>query len=347
MSIYKFAPKPVIDALSPLAKNIIESRINNDKLQTYVSIGYNLRIRGLKPSILYVKYTNLTFNDIIESMYVVDAEEEQCRWVNKIIDRINSTSKIELFINAMTEASWCTWEDNFLEGQNIIPLKHLHGYRDSAKNTFLHCISYACTNKYPFDLDEIENQFQACNFSNNPDMFELNDLGETPLKILMSNENLIPFVESILLRMNPSSRFFALPFSCWHNSWGKLLNTIVESDLQHLIRSTKYMNGFLSVFMFLTYNSEDALIELFRAGYNLQSNHIFLDKISVLQKDIISSTIRFVPTWYNLSHWMNLIYENSSVEKYFKKIQKYLIVRNNLIKEKIIMISNASDWQDD
>jgi hypothetical protein len=315
----------------------------NGKLVPYISIEFNLRIRGLKPSILYVHYTNLRFDNTLESIYIVDAEEAQCIWAKKIIERVHNMPKMELFINTMTESSWCVWEDKILSGQNIIPLKHLYGYRDVLNNTFIHCIAYACTYKESLDIDEIEQQFQAFHFATHPDMLELNELGETPLKILLGNEKLIPFVESILLRMNPETRLLALDFSNWHPSWGTLLNSVVALNLPQIINSTKHMQGFLSVFMFLTHNNEEAFISLFQAGYKIQYKHLFLEKLTTTQKHLISQAVRVVPTWYNLSAWMNLISENNSPEKLYKKLQKYLIIRNNLIKEHIFMTNRMED----
>ena len=137
MNAYKFAPKIVIDSLSSVARNIIESRMKDGELKPYISMEYNIRIRGIKPSILYTHFTTLTANNILELMYVVDAEEEQCKWINSTIQIINKLDRVELFMNAMTEISWCNWEDKFMSGQPIIPLNHLHGYKDIMNNSFM------------------------------------------------------------------------------------------------------------------------------------------------------------------------------------------------------------------
>jgi hypothetical protein len=310
MSIYAFAPKSVVDALSPKARNIIENRIINNELKPYYNAYYSIRIRGIKPDILYTQYSNIRADNTLEIFYVVDHEEEQCKWINNIIDTTKSMSPTDLLIKSMTEQSWCNWEDKYMSGQNILPEIHLHGYRDILNNTFIHCIAYACLLRTSIDLEDIERQFQHFNFMTHPDMLVTNNLGMTPLKILMHNEKFLPFVESVLLRMKPEICLKALPFLNWHNSWGNLLQQIITKNADILIVNTQTMPGFLTHYLYLIHNSEEALIHLFQSGYELQYMHIMFDKLTLTQKQMISKVICSCVSWDNLAGWINLILEN-------------------------------------
>jgi len=335
--IYKFAPKPVIDSLTSSSKSIVERRIIDDELKPYVPIGYHIRIRGLKPSILYTKYTSFNNDNTIESMYTVSAEEDQCKWVKSIENKSKSIPQVDLFINAMSEMPWCLWEDKFMSNDVSIPQTHLHGYIDIANNTFTHCIAYACANKQPVDLDQIEAQFQAANFTINPDLYKVNDLGETPLKILTHNEELLVFVESLLLRLQPEKRLQALNFVCWDKSWGSLLQTMISQDIHVLIQQTSNLEGFLSIFFHLTHNNEEALFTLFVNNYKLQPWHIYKDKLKQQQKQMLKQIIIKVPSWHNFTIWLYLIKENNIPDVHFSKMRKYLNHRVALIKELLII----------
>lgn len=337
MSIYKFAPKAVINSLTKSSREIVERRIINDDLKSYYPIGYHIRIRGLKPSILYTKYTSLNDDNTVESMYSVSAEETQCDWVKSIQNKLSSIPHVDLFVNAMSEMPWCEWEDKFMSNAVTIPQPHLHGYVDIANNTFTHCIAYVCANKNPVDLDQIEAQFQAANFTRNSDMFKLNDLGETPLKILTHNEELLVFVESILLRLIPSQRLNALNFVNWDKSWGTLLQSTVNDHASILIKQTTNLSGFLSIFFHLTHNNEYALESLFRSNYKLQPSHIYKDKLKPAQKQMLKHTLIKIPSWHNFSIWMYLIIENNPTQVHFAKIRTYLNHRIIIIKELIII----------
>jgi hypothetical protein len=337
MSIYKFAPRAVINSLTKSSREVVDTRIIDDELKSYYPLGYQIRIRGLKPSILYTKYTSLNDDNTVESMYSVSAEEMQCDWVKSIQKKLSSIPHVDLFINAMSEMPWCTWEDKFMSNNVTIPQAHLYGYIDIANNTFTHCVAYVCANKQPVDLDQIEAQFQAANFATNTDMFKINDLGETPLKILMQNEELFVFVESILLRLPPNLRLSALNFVNWDKSWGTLLQSTVNEQAHILIKQTTNLSGFLSIFFYLTHNNENALESLFRSNYNLQPCHIYKDKLKQPQKQMLKQIIMKVPTWHNFTIWMYLIMENNSVQVHFTKIRKYLDNRITIIKELIII----------
>ena len=335
--VYRFAPKPAINSLTSSSRHIVETRIIDNELKPYVPLGYHIRIRGLKPSILYTKYTSLNEDNSIESMYVVSAEEEQCNWVRSIQKKSSKLPQVDLFINAMSEMPWCDWEDKFMLNNVTIPQPHLHGYVDIANNTFTHCIAYACANKQPVDLDQIEAQFQAANFTSNTDLYKLNDLGETPLKILMYNEELLVFVESILLRLPPEKRLQALNFAMWDKSWGSLLQTMVNQELKVLIQQTSKLEGFLSIFFHLTHNNEDALLTLFANNYKLQPWHIYRDKLKPQQKLMLKQVIIRIPSWHNFTMWLHLIRENNDPKIHFSKMRHYLNHRVSIIKELLLI----------
>jgi hypothetical protein len=335
--MYNLAPKSVIDGLSQHSKDIVERRIINGEFKTYVPLGYHLRIRGLKPSILYTKYTTLRDDNTVESMYVMSAEEIQCIWVKEIQKKTSTIPQVDQFINAMSEMPWCIWEDKFMSNNISIPEQHLHGYVDIAKNTFTHCIAYACTNKQPIDLNQIEDQFQAAKFSTNEDMFKVNDLGETPLKILSHNEELLVFVESLLLRLPAENRLKALPFQNWSNSWGSLIHSTVMNETLLLIQQTRKLEGFLSIFFHLTHNSDEAIQQLFLRNYQIQPWHIYRDKLKNQQKQMIKETIIKIPSWHNLTIWLYFIKINNNPNLHFTKMKSYLNHRIQIIKEELII----------
>jgi hypothetical protein len=339
MSIYSFAPSAVIKNLSQLAISIIETRISNDKLKPYITIENNVRIRGLKPSILYVHFSTLNMDNVIETMYVTEAEEEQCKWVNDICIKSQSLGRLDMFFRAMTEMSWCTWEDKFMYEYPIIPLEHLHcGYKDINNNTFIHCIAYACANKRPTDVDIVEAQFQAFNFTSNEDMYSLNNLGETPLKIIMQNEDLLGFTESILLRLSPRKRYQALSFDNWDRSWDTLMReTLMDEQIGFLIENSRLQSGFLTKFMYYTFNDKESINILFMNGYKLKSDHILHNKITYVHKQIIIQAIINNLSWYNLTAWMYLIIQKINPCNHYLKLHMYLNYRISLIKEEIIM----------
>jgi hypothetical protein len=197
MNLYTLAPKPVIDNLSQQAKNILMKRMHNNTLLPYYPIQDKLRIRGLKPSLLYVHYTTLRADNTLESIYLADAEEMQCALVQNILD----AEKTELDEKALMEKPWSTWEDAFMTEVHTNPLNESVAYTDLMNNTFIHCIAYACANKEPTDLDNVENQFQNAIY--NPNLYKKNNLGQTPLQILLTNPSLTPYVESVLLHLPP------------------------------------------------------------------------------------------------------------------------------------------------
>ena len=338
MNIYKFAPKAVINSLSVNARNIIESRITDNILKPYYHLDYNIRIRGLKPSVLYSKYSTLNENNELVTMYVTAAEEEQSEWVHQLVMRIKSNktqeSRIDIFLRAMTEMSWCTWEDRFMYGTPTLPQDHLSGYKDYLNNTFFHCVAYACANRVPVDINDIEIQFLALKFTENADIFAINDIGETPLKILMQNEQLIPYVESLLLRLPQSRRLEALPFQSWVNTWTVLLSSIIHDNRQlvKLIQQTRKERGFLAIYMYLTCNSPEALRALFRANYKLLPHHHYNDKFTPEQKDLIEDILLEIPDWYNLTA---LIVCNKNYP--LKKIKPHLQARISLISNEIAL----------
>jgi hypothetical protein len=339
MSIYAFAPKAVINNLSQTARTIIETRITDDKLKPYMTIENNIRIRGLKPSILYTQYSLLNRDNVLETMYITSTEEEQCKWVIDLITKIKSLDRIDIFLKAMTEMTWCIWEDKFMYQYPILPLEHLHcGYKDINNNTFVHCIAYACVNKQPTDIDIVEEQFQALKFTTNEDMYSINDLGETPLKIIKQNSDLLCFTESILLRLPPDKRLQALSFDNWDRSWDTLMRTVIEQQTELLIEQTKTQEGFLTTFMYFTFNDKNALNTLFTNGYKLKPEHIYKDKMRQTQKYIITQAIINNPSWHNLTVWMYLIIQNIDISNHLIKLQNYLKYRINLIKMDIITI---------
>jgi hypothetical protein len=338
--LYNFAPKALIDSLSEGAKSILESRINTNQntLRPYMNVEMNIRIRGLKPSVLYVTYSILNENNIIESMYVKDAEEAQCQWIQEVITRIQNTDRLALFLRAMTEMTWCDWEDKFLYTYPSIPMEHLHcGYKDITNNTFMHCIAYASASRTPVDISILELLFQSANFTDNDDMFTTNDLGETPLKILRQNDQLCEFVESLLLRLPQEKRLKALPFDQWDRTWDSLLRTTINEP-QILIEQTKTLKGFLTLFMHYTFTSQEAMDRLFQqsSGYKLKPEHLYFDKFTLSQRKAISSAIINNPSWHNSSVWLHLI-TTESKNCTFGKLKSHLSNRISVIKEQLIM----------
>ena len=339
MNIYKFAPKAVVNSLSVNARNIIESRIADNVLKPYYHLDYNIRIRGLKPSVLYSKYSTLNENNELVTMYVTSAEEEQSEWVHQLVMNIKSNktqeSRIDIFLRAMTEMSWCTWEDRFMYGTPTLPQEHLSGYKDYLNNTFFHCVSYACANRVPVDINDIELQLQALKFTENADLYATNNLGETPLKILMQNEELFPYVESLLLRLPQNRRLEAVSFQYWSKTWTVLISTIIDdhTQLAKLIQQTRKERGFLALYMYMTCNSPEALRALFRANYKLLPHHHYNDKFTQEQATLIEATIIENPDWYNLTVWAYTIAANKNSQ--FKKIKPYLQVRNCIIAHEI------------
>lgn len=333
MNIYKFAPKAVINSLSVNARNIIESRIADNILKPYYHLDYNIRIRGLKPSILYSKYSTLNENNELVTMYVTAAEEEQSEWVHQLVNKIKNNktqeSRIDIFLRAMTEMSWCTWEDRFMYGTPTLPQEHLSGYKDYLNNTFFHCVAYACANRVPVDINDIELQFQALKFTENVDLYAINSLGETPLKILMQNEQLTPYVESLLLRLPQSHRLEALPFQSWSKTWTVLLSSIIY-DPRQLIQQTRKERGFLAIYMHLTCNSPEALRALFHANYKLLPHHHYNDKFTQEQVSLVEAILLETPDWYNLTALIHSIRNNP-----LKKIKPHLQARNSIIAHEI------------
>lgn len=345
MSLYKFAPREVIHSLSSKAQQVLENRIINNELKPYLPLANNLRIRGLKPSILYTKYTSLHEDNSLNTMYVTSAEEHQCEWVLSVKkQKLNKMQAIDIFLAAMTEMSWCTWEDNIMNGIFTIPQSHLHGYRDLINNTFTHCIAYACTNKRPIDTGEIEAQFQALDFINNTDMFAVNDIGATPLKILLESEELRELVESFLLRLPQENRLKALSFPFWDKSWGSLMNLTVMGQLPLLIEQTTKLEGFLSIYFNLTHNDEEAFRKLFHQGYKLQRCHFYMDNLSIEQKRILKTTTLEIPSWHNLTFWIHVIIINTDPQTNFKKIRHHLEIRISIIKQEIALFTMHVDY---
>ena len=349
MNIYNFAPKTVIDSLSPKARKIVELRINNknNHLKPYVPTNSYIRIRGLKPGLLYINYSVLNEQNILESRYVVESEENQCSWVSKImeraeVERTKAIDKSDYFIRTMTEASWCEWEDAIMSGQVLIPEAHIYNYTDIANNTFFHCIAYAFINRDFVDFNHIHEIFCKFNFHSNPDLLKRNDLDETPLQILMQHPEMVPFVESILLQLSPEIRLKALSFVNWSKYWGDLMNNTVNNfqECRYLIKGAGI--GFINIFLNLTHNSIEALCILFNPeiGYRLKLEHVYAEKLSHIQKHDISLALRTNPNWHNLTIWMYIISTHYTIDispnPFLKKITSYLVIRNNLIKEDII-----------
>lgn len=336
-NLYNFAPKAVIDSLSEGAVSILESRINvsQNALRPYMNVEMNIRIRGLKPSILYVTYSTLNEDSIIESMYVKDAEEAQCQWIQDVIKKIQNTDRLALFLRAMTEMTWCDWEDKFLYTYPSIPMEHLYcGYRDITNNTFLHCMAYASASRTPIDISILELLFQSANFTANEEMYQVNDLGETPLKILRQNDQLSEFVESLLLRLPQEKRLKALPFDQWDRTWDSLLRTTINQP-QILIEQTKTLKGFLTLFMHYTFTSQEAVDQLFQR-YKLNPVHLYFDKFTLSQRKAISLAILNNPSWHNSSVWLYLI-ATESKNATFSKLKTHLANRIGIIKEQLIM----------
>jgi hypothetical protein len=201
----------------------------------------------------------------------------------------------------------------------------------------LHCIAYASANRTPVDISILELLFQSANFIASDDMFEINDLGETPLKILRQNDQLTEFVESLILRLPQEQRLKALPFDQWDRTWDTLLRTTINNP-QILIEQTKKLRGFLTLFMYYTFTSQDAMEQLFHqsSGYKLKPEHLYFDKFTLSQRKVISLAILNNPSWHNSSVWLYLIVTESK-NCTFGKLKLHLTNRISIIKEQIVM----------
>jgi len=342
MEIYRFAPKRAVDALSPNARNIIEKRIKNNVLRNYIEPVPNIRIRCFKSSILYSSYTTSHDPTTYITEYEVSAEEDQCKWAQRQIDKIAGLPLQEYLRRDREESVWCWWEDIFNAGGSIPPLTYPNIYIDTQQNTHAHMLAYACINRTVPDLEEFEKQFKALESDKNPAMLAQNIKKQTPLMILMDNPEIDQLTELLLLRIAPSQRLEALPYKYWKKSWGTLNMDMITDNIEILTKQNSKTDGFLGLYLRNTHNYEMALGYLFNSSYKLHPNHI--KQLTYQELTAINTEIVKHNNWHNLTIWTTMrlknyetTYPNQS-QHYTRKLYKILQARSNIIKEEIIKI---------
>jgi len=342
MEIYRFAPKSVVEALSPNARIIIEKRIKHNVLRNYIEPVPNIRIRCFKPSILYSSYTISHDPTTYETIYEVAAEEDQCKWAQRQIDKISDLPLQEYLRREREESVWCWWEDIFNNGGSIPPLMHPNTYTDTQQNTHAHMLAYACINRIVPDLEEFEKQFKALESDKNPDMLKQNIKHQTPLMILLDNHEIDTLTEVLLLRIAPCQRLEALPYKYWKKSWGTLNMDMTIDNIEILAEKNSKTEGFLGLYLRNTHNYEMALDYLFRSSYKLHANHV--KQLTYQELTAINTEIVKFKSWHNLTLWTALrlknyetTYPNQS-QHYTRKLYKILQARSDIIKEELIQV---------
>jgi len=332
----RLAPKPVLDAVSQRTRNLLEMRVTPiGTLRPYIAPMINLRIRGLAPSIKYVCYTIQSSQWVLEPHYEVSAEEEQTKWVIKAMDSVREMGATERAERSIVESAWCAWEDVFMDCGNA-PLLGPSSYVDIMGNTQAHMLAYACVNRRFVDLEVFNEQFAL--FKNHKSLQQRNHRDMTPIKILLDNQALHEYAESLLLQLPPEKRLISLPFNYWQESWGLLMR---ETDLHHIemlvtaSRSTPY---FLNRFLKMTHNSDEALRRLFSAGYHLYDRQITDQSILSKNKQTIANAIRDYPSWHNLSYWLSIASDAISNEQFFRQYRSAIHLRASMIREEILAI---------
>lgn len=332
----RLAPKPVLDAVSQRTRNLLEMRVTpTGTLRPYIAPMINLRIRGLSPSLLYVCYTIQSPQWVLEPHYEVSAEETQTAWVIKAMERVRNMGSLERAERSTVEVGWCVWEDVFMDCGNS-PLLGPSSYVDVMGNTQAHLLAYACVNRRFIDLTLFNEHFAV--FKNHQSLQVANHLGMTPIKILLGNQALHEYAESLLLQLPPEKRLGSLPFNYWQDSWGTLMR---ETDLYHmadLIKATRSLPFFLNRFLKMTHNSDEAVRRLFAAGYNLYDHHLTDQSILSKNKQTIANAIRDHPSWHNLSYWLSIASDAISNEQFFRQYRGALQLRSNLIRDEILAI---------
>jgi len=152
----------------------------------------------------------------------------------------------------------------------------------------------------------------------------------------MDNSDLNEFVESLLLRLSPETCLVALSFNYWQSSWTTLINTMMNNHIQIIILYSVTNQAFtLSKFLDITYQSKEALRQLFQAGYRLSIKHFRLSEIP-----LIAPIIEEAPTWHNatimLYSMSRLMNKNDTT--YFKKYQQLLKKRGAIIFDELMSI---------
>jgi len=317
----RLAPKPVLDSLSKATNDLLHQRLTSDhRLRPYINLTPYVRIRGLKPCIQYATYSLLNEQRELVPMYEVGAEEEQTAWVN---------AKQQSVATDRNEADWCTWEDCFFETGHA-PLLHLSSYVDLMGNTQAHLLAYACLNNRFTDVTAYDAQFQAIQFISNPALQHRNERQETPLAIMMGNMDLYELVESLLLRIPHAKRCPSLPFRYWQERWAALMR---DTSVDLLLLDQDNTPNFLNKYRRMTYNSSEALQQLFKAGYRLRPK----DSLRDCRATVSESLLRF-PSWHNLSFWLYLYSETYPGEQFLKHTRLFIETRNSIVRDEILSI---------
>jgi len=329
------APSGVLNALSSDSRMLLQARKHGDTLTPYIEVAPNLRIRGLKTTLLYSTYSMLDNNHILQPHYTVLAEEAQTIWALKVKARTNKMHNSVLNTKAIHEISWIIWEDAFMASAKPAPLSQPQFYIDLTGNTYIHMLAYACVNRPHVDIEEYERQFSAAEFSTSSKMFTKNEQQLTPLMILMDHPHLYEFVESLLLRIFPEMRFSALPLNYWQSAWGTLNNSMLTNNIALLIEQSRKQTDlkFFQKFTQLTFSNRDALIHLFSSGYKLQPSHFTMSDIP-----LIRTILDDVPDWHNSTIILHSLLEMTNPDRQFSKVRHLLHSRIQTIRDEILSI---------
>jgi hypothetical protein len=329
------APSGVLNALSSDSKMLLQARKQGDNLTPYIEIAPNLRVRGLKSTLLYSTYSMLDNNHILQPHYTVLAEEAQTNWALKVKTRANKINNSVLNTKAVHEVAWIIWEDDFMAAAKPAPLSQPQFYVDLTGNTYIHMLAYACVNRTHVDIEEYERQFSAADFATSSKMFTKNERQLTPLMILMDHPLLYDFVESLLLRIFPEMRFTALPLNYWQSAWGTLNNAMITDNIGLFIEQSKKQSDlkFFQKFTQLTFSNRDASLHLFNSGYKLQPLHFTASDIP-----LIRTILDTRPDWHNTTLILHSVLDMTNPERQFAKVRHLLHSRIQTIRDEILSI---------
>jgi hypothetical protein len=329
------APSGVLNALSSDSRILLQARKIGDSLAPYIELAPNLRIRGLKPTLLYSTYSMLDNNHILQPHYTVLAEEAQTIWVLKVKARTSKINRAILNSKAVHEVAWIIWEDEFMAAAKPAPLSQPQFYIDLTGNTYIHMLAYACVNRPHVDIEEYEHQFSAAEFGTSSKMFVKNERQLTPLMILMDHPLLYDFVESLLLRIFPEMRFSALPFDYWQSAWDTLNDSMITNNIAIIIEQSRKQTDtkFFQKFTQITFSNRDALVHLFRSGYKLQPPHFTMSDIP-----LIRTILDEVPDWHNSTLILHSLLEMTNQDRQFSKVRHLLHSRIQTIRDELLSI---------
>jgi hypothetical protein len=328
MELTQLAPAVVIKALSPKAHASLKSRLQDGRLLPYRTLRPNLRIRGLKPSILYVSYTT-RINNEIKQFFQCDAEEAATAALLAVEEQVCKMDEFTLTTQAFNERIWCTWEDEFAAGKS--PITPTIPYKDVQGNTIAHIIAYSCVNRQFVDINEFYKVFKDISFETNLDLYVKNQHGKTPVAILLESTELQELAEAMLLRILPEHRLKALDFDKWKQEWVSLNHNMIDTYAGILIDQTKKQVNFLGKILRLTSRSIYAICNLFHEGYIFKPIHITY--LSGEEKKTITEGVLSNLTLYNITFWISFLIEK---ECSFANLKPLLLARTFIYKEELV-----------